>query len=252
MRNIKLLIEYDGTNYAGWQQQKNSITVQETLARAIEPVVQEPVTVYGASRTDAGVHAFGQVAHFKTTSTILSERLIHAINYYLPHDITIKDAADAAESFHAQFGAISKIYRYSLFNDWVRTALNRDFCYVYGFPLDIDKMRAAMQYLMGTHDFTSFTTKAWQEKNRVRTIKTLNVTKEGKCIYFTIEADGFLYNMVRTIVGTLLEIGRGKMAAECIKDILHARDRSFAGPKAPAKGLCLMEVKYKAAPEKQS
>ena len=244
MRNIRLLIEYEGTQYAGWQWQKNDKTIQETLSKAIEQVVQEKIKIHGASRTDAGVHALGQVANFKTTSDIPSERLVHAINFYLPHDITVKDAADVNESFHAQYCATSKVYQYTLFNNWIRTTLNRDFCYVYGFQLNMDKMIAATRYLIGTHDFTSFTTKARSEKNRVRTIKKLDIKKEGKYIYFTIEANGFLYNMARTIIGTLVEIGRGKIEVESIKDILDARERNFAGPTAPAKGLCLMEVKY--------
>ena len=244
MRNIRLLIEYDGTNYAGLQWQKNAITIQETLSKAIEQVIQEKVAIYGAGRTDAGVHALGQVANFNTTSIIPSERLIRAINFYLPRDITIKDAADVPESFHAQYCAVSKVYQYTLSNDWVRTSLNRDFCYVCGFQLDMDKMTNAAQYLIGTHDFTSFTTRALQEKNRIRTVKRMEIKKEGKYIYFTVEADGFLYNMVRSIVGTLIEVGRGKIAVENVKDILDAKNRNLAGPTAPAKGLCLTEVKY--------
>lgn len=244
MRNIRLLIEYDGTQYAGWQWQSNGRTIQEALSKAIEKVVQEKVTIYGSSRTDARVHALGQVANFRTTSDIPSERLIHAINFYLPHDIAVKEAKDVTESFHAQFCAKSKVYRYTLFNDWIRTSLNRDFCYVCGSQLNMDKMIAATRYLIGTHDFTSFTTQAQSEKNRIRTIKKLDIKKEGKYIYFILEADGFLYNMVRTIVGTLIEIGRGKITMECMKDILDAKNRKLAGPTAPAKGLCLMEVKY--------
>ena len=244
MRNVRLLIEYDGTNYAGWQWQKNDTTVQETLSKAIVQSVQEPVKIYGAGRTDAGVHALGQVANFKTTSNIPSGRLLLAINFYLPHDITIKDAADVPESFHAQYCAVSKIYQYTLFNDRIRTSLNRNFCYVCGFQLNVDKMLDAAQYLIGTHDFTTFTTKALQEKNRIRTVKRLEIKKEGKYIYFTVEADGFLYNMVRSIVGTLIEVGRGKTAVKNVKDILDAKNRNLAGPTAPAKGLCLMEVKY--------
>ena len=244
MRNVRLLIEYDGTNYAGWQWQKNDKTVQETLSKAIVQSVQEPVKIYGAGRTDAGVHALGQVANFKTTSNIPSGRLLLAINFYLPHDITIKDAADVPESFHAQYCAVSKIYQYTLFNDRIRTSLNRNFCYVCGFQLNVDKMLDAAQYLIGTHDFTTFTTKALQEKNRIRTVKRLEIKKEEKYLYFSVEADGFLYNMVRSIIGTLIEVGRGKIAVENVKDILDAKNRNLAGPTAPAKGLCLMEVKY--------
>ncbi len=244
MRNIRLLIEYDGTNYAGWQCQKNAITVQETLAKAIESVVQEKITLYGAGRTDAGVHALGQMANFKTTSHIPCERLLLAINFYLPHDITVKEVAEVPESFHAQYCARSKVYQYTVYNDWIRTSLNRHVCYVSGFTLDMDKMIQASKYLIGTHDFTSFTTQASCEKNRIRTVTNLAMKKEGKYLYFTIEANGFLYNMVRAIVGTLIEVGRGKIMVDHVKEILEAKNRDMAGPTAPAKGLCLMEVKY--------
>lgn len=244
MRNIRLLIEYDGTQYAGWQWQNDQKTVQEMLSKAVEQVVQEPVKIYGASRTDSGVHALGQVANFKTTSSIPSKRLIHAINFYLPHDITVKGAADVPVSFHAQYDAQSKIYRYTLLNNWIRTSLNRNFCYLCGLLLNAEKMRYAAQYLIGTHDFTSFTTSALQGKNRIRTVKRLEITREGKYLYFTVEANGFLYNMVRTMVGTLIEVGRGKIMVESMKDILGAKNRNLAGPTAPAKGLCLIEVKY--------
>lgn len=244
MRNIRLLIEYDGTQYAGWQWQNDQKTVQEMLSKAVEQVVQEPVKIYGASRTDSGVHALGQVANFKTTSSVPSKRLIHAINFYLPHDITVKGAADVPVSFHAQYDAQSKIYRYTLLNNWIRTSLNRNFCYFCGLLLNAEKMRYAAQYLIGTHDFTSFTTSALQGKNRIRTVKRLEITREGKYLYFTVEANGFLYNMVRTMVGTLIEVGRGKIMVESMKDILGAKNRNLAGPTAPAKGLCLIEVKY--------
>lgn len=244
MRNIKLQIEYDGANYSGWQIQKNDKTVQETLSHAIAQALQEKVTIHGAGRTDAGVHALGQVAHFKTGSSIPAERLVHAINYYLPHDIVVKSAVDVPESFHAQYSTKSKVYQYTVLNDWTRSAINRNFCYVYGYALDVEKMADAARLLIGAHDFTSFTTKAIEEKNRVRTVQRLDIRKEGKYLYFTIEADGFLYNMVRTIVGTLLEVGRGKIAGEAINDILNKKNRIFAGPTAPARGLCLMEIKY--------
>lgn len=244
MRNVQLLIEYDGTHYAGWQCQKNDKTVQETLSKAIGQVTQETIKLYGASRTDAGVHARGQVANFKTTSDIPAGQLLRAINFYLPHDITVKNASDISESFHAQYGAKSKVYQYTLFNDWIRTSLNRNFCHVCGFRLDMNKMIEATKAIIGTHDFTSFTTKSRCEKHRIRTVKKLDIKKEEKYIYFTVEADGFLYNMVRTIVGTLIEVGRGKLTAKGVADILDAKNRELAGPTAPAKGLCLMEVNY--------
>lgn len=245
MRNIKLQIEYDGTNYSGWQTQKNEKTVQETLSRAVGQAIQESITIYGAGRTDAGVHALGQVAHFKTDSSIPAKQLVPAINHYLPHDIVVKSASDVAESFHAQYCAESKVYQYTIFNDWTRTAINRNYCSVHGYSLDVEKMTEAAKMLIGTHDFTSFTTRAVEEKNRVRTVQRLDIRREGKYIYLIIESNGFLYNMVRTIVGTLLEVGRGKIPGESIKDILNKKNRIFAGPTAPARGLCLIEIKYK-------
>lgn len=243
-RNVRLLIEYEGTHYAGWQWQKNADTVQETLTNAVRKVLREDVKIHGAGRTDAGVHALGQVANFTTYSTIPAKQLLRAINFYLPQDITVKEVKDMEDNFHARYSAKSKIYQYTLLNDWLRTSLNRNFCYTYGFPLDLSKMIMATQYLIGTHDFTSFTTKALTDKNRIRTIKNLEIKKEGKYIYFIVEADGFLYKMVRAIVGTLLEIGRGKMASSYIKTLLDIRSRKLAGPTVPAKGLCLKEVKY--------
>jgi len=245
MRNIKLQIEYDGTNYSGWQTQKSDKTVQETLSHAIMQALQEKITIHGAGRTDAGVHALGQVAHFKTGSSIPAKRLVHAINYHLPHDIVVKSAEDVPESFHAQYSTKSKVYQYTVLNDWTRSAINRNFCYLYGYALDVEKIAAAAKLLVGAHDFTSFTTKAIEEKNRVRTVQRLDIKKEGKYLFFTIEADGFLYNMVRTIVGTLLEVGRGKLTGEDVMDVLSKKNRIFAGPTAPARGLCLMEIKYK-------
>ncbi|MBM4054870.1 MAG: tRNA pseudouridine(38-40) synthase TruA [Planctomycetes bacterium] len=243
-RNVRLLIEYEGTNYSGWQWQKNTKTVQETLTDAIRKVLQEDVKIHGAGRTDAGVHALGQVANFETHSKIPAKQLLRAINSYLPHDITIKEVSDIEDSFHAQYSAKSKIYQYTLLNDWIRTSLNRNFCHVYGFPLDMSKMIMAARCLIGTHDFTSFTTKAFADKNRIRTIKNLEIRKEGKYIYFLVEADGFLYKMVRTIVGTLLEVGRERMDVSHIKNLLMTKKRKLAGPVVPAKGLCLKEVKY--------
>ncbi|MDR4509776.1 MAG: tRNA pseudouridine(38-40) synthase TruA [Candidatus Brocadiaceae bacterium] len=244
MRNIRLLIEYEGTGYAGWQCQKNGTSIQEVLCKAVERTTQEPIKIYGASRTDAGVHALGQVAHFKTTAGILSGKLLRAVNFYLPRDITVKEVAEVPDSFHSQYNATAKVYRYTLFNDWTRTSLDRNFCFLCGFELDMEKMRAAAGYLLGTHDFTSFATKASCKKNRIRTLYTLEIVKKGKYIYFTIEGNGFLYNMVRSIVGTLIEVGRGKKRVDDVDSILESRDRDLAGPTAPAKGLCLMEVKY--------
>ena len=254
MRNIKLLIEYEGTNYAGWQRQNprrgdlastgGHKTVQQTLEDAIEQITHEKVTLYGASRTDAGVHARGQVAHFKTASEIPATKLPCAINAHLPHDIAVKSAEEVPDTFHAQFDAKSKVYRYTVLNESLRCALFRNFCYHFPFSLDINRMKEASQFLLGTHDFRSFQTHVYTKKNSVRTLMVIEIKKENGFIYFLLEADGFLYNMARAIVGTLLEVGRGKITPDEFKRILDARNRRLAGETVPAKGLCLMEIKY--------
>ena len=243
MNNIKLVIEYDGTNYAGWQQQKKEKTVQETLKIAIEKVVNEKITLRGAGRTDAGVHALGQVANFKTKSTIPTRKLVQAINFYLPKDIVVKSIKKVSEKFHSQYSAKSKIYRYTILNNNIGSAINRNSCYHYNGDLNIEKMQKASKTLIGRHDFSVFKSKS-DNKNNIRTIKRLEIKKKGKYLLFTIEADGFLYKMVRSIVGTLLGVGREKMTIKEFKRVLKSRSRPLAGATVPARGLCLLRVKY--------
>ncbi|MCP5003384.1 MAG: tRNA pseudouridine(38-40) synthase TruA [Planctomycetes bacterium] len=247
MNNIKLVIEYDGTNYAGWQKQKNDVTVQETLKQAIESVVKEEIRLLGAGRTDSGVHALGQVANFETNSTIPVTRLAQAVNFHLPRDIAVRSARRVARGFHSQYSAKSKIYRYTILNHPVRSAVNRNFCYQYCVPLNIEKIHHASELIVGSHDFGSFKSKSRSEKrgkSAVRTVKMLDVLRRGRYVLFTIEADGFLYKMVRAIVGTLIEVGRGKISLEEFDRIVKAENRSCAGVSVPARGLCLMRVKY--------
>ncbi|MDR4498113.1 MAG: tRNA pseudouridine(38-40) synthase TruA [Candidatus Scalindua sp.] len=247
MNNIKLVIEYDGTNYAGWQKQKKDKTVQETLKRAIESVVNEEVKLIGAGRTDSGVHARGQVANFKTSATIPTTKLAQAINFHLPRDIAVRSARRVSKGFHSQYSAKSKIYRYTVLNHTVRNAINRNICYQYCAPLNIEKIQQASKIIIGRHDFSTFKSKSRsekEEKDPVRTIKMLEVVKKGRYILFTIEADGFLYKMVRAIVGTLLEVGRRKMSLEEFDRVVKAKNRSCAGVSVPASGLCLLRVKY--------
>ncbi|MDR4503914.1 MAG: tRNA pseudouridine(38-40) synthase TruA [Candidatus Scalindua sp.] len=247
MKNIKLVIEYDGTDYAGWQRQKSDKTVQETLKRAIENAVNEEVKLIGAGRTDSGVHARGQVANFETNSTIPVTGLVQAINFFLPRDIAVKSARRVAKGFHSQYSAKSKIYRYTILNHSVRSAVNRNFCYQYCAPLNIEKIQQAAKIITGRHDFSTFKSRSRSEKtekNAVRTVMLLEVLRKGRYIHFTIEADGFLYKMVRAIVGTLLDVGREKMSLEEFEKIVKGKNRSCAGLSAPARGLCLMRVKY--------
>ncbi len=281
MRNIKLLIEYDGTTFAGWQEQRvptnSSVasthqkdtstphsydndskppatvpTIQSCLMEAIHSVTGERVVVYGASRTDAGVHATGQVANFKTTSRLPVEKFVPALNYYLPREIVVRSAEEVPDEFHSQYHARSKVYRYTILNDPIPRAINRYFYYHYPCPLNIEKLQEAAQFLFGTHDFSTFCTEVHNKKNTIRTIKSIEITQEdptascevGKYLYFIIEADGFLHKMIRGIVGTLLLVGCGKMSPSEFKDVLKAKDRRLAGPNVPAKGLCLVKVNY--------
>lgn len=243
MNNIKLIIEYDGTNYAGWQQQKKENTIQETLKNAVEKVVNEKIVLHGAGRTDAGVHAIGQVANFKTKSTIPPSRLVHAINYYLPNDIVVKSARKVPDVFHSRYSAKSKVYRYTILNNTTAGAIDRNFCYYYNMNLNIEQMQKASKILIGEHDFSTFKSKS-NIINNVRTIKKLEIKKKGKYLFITVEANGFLYKMVRSIVGTLLEVGKDKMTIKEFKKVFKSKDRSSAGATVPSKGLCLLQVKY--------
>lgn len=243
MNNIKLVIEYDGSNYAGWQQQKNGITIHETLRKAIEKVVVEEVTLQGSGRTDAGTHAVGQVANFKTQSNIPIYNLVQAINSYLPKDIVVKSAKKVPEKFHSRYSAKSKTYRYTILNSDIRDAIGRNYCLHYSTYLDIEKMRKASKVLIGKHDFSAFKSKS-DVMSSVRTIMKLEIKKNGKFLVFTVEADGFLYKMVRSIVGTLIEVGRGKMTVTEFKKIVKAGTRAKAGNTVTANGLCLLKVKY--------
>ncbi len=243
MNNIKLVIEYDGTNYAGWQQQKKETTVQETLKIAVEKVVNERIMLRGSGRTDAGAHALGQVANFKTKSTIPTSKLVQAINFYLPKDIVVKSTRKVSEKFQSQYNAKSKIYRYTILNNNIGSAINRNFCYHYNGDLNIEKMQKASKHIIGRHDFSVFKSKSNNLSN-IRTIKKLEIIKKGKYLLFTIEADGFLYKMVRSIVGTLLGVGREKITIKEFKSILKSRSRPLAGATVPARGLCLLRVKY--------
>lgn len=242
MRNLKLTIAYDGTNYAGWQVQKLK-TVQETIEKALEKILQEKVKLIASGRTDSGVHALGQVANFKTDSKLFPDNIQKALNSCLPKDIVVKKVEDVALEFHARYSATSKSYRYTILNRKVRSPLDRHYAAFIPYPLDIRSMQDAAVHLVGRHDFRSFQAKAG-EGNSTRTIKSLGVKKRGRFIYIDIEADGFLYNMVRNIVGTLIEVGRGKLKANGTMKILKARKRSRAGPTAPPEGLCLVRVRY--------
>jgi len=245
MRNIKLVIEYDGTNYHGWQTQPQSPTIQEVIEEKIEIMTRQRVHLAGSGRTDAGVHALGQVACFQTSSSIPVEGLWLGLNSLLPVDITIQSAEEVDPSFHPQFAAKRKTYRYLIFNRQAPSAIYRRYSWHLPNPLDMEGMQRASQILLGRHDFSSFQGAHPDTQDPVREIFQAEWSrKEPAFLSFLIEADGFLKNMVRNIVGTLVEVGKGKISAGEFERILAARDRKQAGMTAPAQGLFLLEVKY--------
>lgn len=244
MRNIKLTIQYDGTRYAGWQVQKNAITVQELIEAALRKITGAKTHVTASGRTDAGVHAKAQVANFKTKCPIPLERLQMALNSFLPKDIVITRVEEAGVRFNAQHDAKSKIYRYTIVNNNFIDPFIRKFAAKVFFTLDVNRMKRASRYMTGRHDFKAFQATDDHERTSVRTVKDINIKKEGDIIYIDIEAEGFLYNMARNMAGTLVEIGRGKFPESRAGELLKTKNRKLCGPTMPAKGLCLIEVKY--------
>jgi tRNA pseudouridine38-40 synthase len=243
-RNIKLTLQYDGTAYAGWQYQKNALTIQQVVEEAIESLTGQHSTVIAAGRTDRGVHALGQVTNFKTESNIPTDRWLYALNAVLPEDIRVIDAQDVLPLFHARFDAKGKLYRYIIWNAPYSSALLRNFSLHVARPLDTDAMRMAAQYFVGTHDFSSFQASGSTVRDTVRNIWDISIQTDGKMISISISGDGFLYNMVRIMVGTLIDVGIGKMAVCDAKLILEARDRKRAGKTAGPHGLYLVKVYY--------
>lgn len=244
MRNIKLTIEYDGKCYNGWQKQPNKLNIQGEIERAIYNITKEEVDLIGSGRTDAGVHALGQVANFKTNSEISIEKLPLAINSQLKNSIVIKEAEEVDERFHSRYNAKRKTYRYIINNSKCGTAIYRNLEYSYPFKLDAEKMKQASKYFEGEHDFKAFKSSGTSSKNSVRTIYKAIVKQEGEKIIIELTGNGFLYNMVRIISGTLLDVGLGKIQAEEIPEIIESKDRQRAGKTLPAHGLYLVEVKY--------
>jgi len=245
MRNIKLVLEYDGTNYAGWQRQKNALTVQQVVEEALYKLTGEKITVVGAGRTDSGVHARGQVANFFTASRIPAERFCYALNSALPYDIRALESQEVSHEFHARYWAKAKRYRYSICVRPHAPAIARNYYYHVPDVLDVDAMNAAAQYIIGTHDFKAFQSAGSSVRNTVRTVYQARwIWEPPFYLHFEIKGNGFLYNMVRILVGTFIEIGRHRMPESDMKRILESRDRDEAGPTAPAHGLCLEEVYY--------
>ncbi len=244
MKRIKLTVAYDGTNYCGWQIQKNGITVEEVLNKTLSKFFKEEITVIGASRTDSGVHARGNVAVFDAEVTMPADKISYAINNLLPDDIRIQKSEEVSLDFHPRYCGTRKTYEYKIYNSQFPDPMMRLYSHFVYFHLDEEKMQQAADYLVGEHDFKSFCTPKDEVDNTVRTIYYIKVTREENMVTVCINGNGFLYNMVRIIVGSLLKVGMGMIPPEEIKNILEAKDRTRAGHKAAACGLTLVEVEY--------
>lgn len=244
MKRIMLTVAYDGTNYCGWQLQKNGATIESVLDEALCSLTGESIHVLGASRTDAGVHAMGNVAVFDTEARMPGEKYVYALNQRLPEDIRVQSSCEVPGDFHPRYQKTVKTYEYRILNrefPLPSYRLNTHFTYR---PLDEQKMQRAADLLLGEHDFQSFCAAGAQVKSTVRTIYDLKVIREGELLTIRITGNGFLYNMVRIIAGTLMKVGAGDWEPEHVQDILSARNRAEAGPTAPAKGLTLMKIYY--------
>ncbi|MGI6284213.1 tRNA pseudouridine(38-40) synthase TruA [Neomoorella humiferrea] len=246
MPHLKITLAYDGTNYAGWQVQPevHGPTVQGVVAAAIEKLTGERVCPAAAGRTDAGVHARGQVISFTTSSRIPVERWPAALNSVLPEDIAALKAEAVPPEFHARYSARWKWYRYSIYNHTVPDVFSRRYCWQVRYPLDFDAMADAARYFIGYHDFRSFCAAGSPVRRFEREVLEARLHRRGWFIFFDVVANGFLYHMVRIMVGTLVEVGRGKLSPDDIPGIIQSRSREKAGPTAPAQGLCLERVAY--------
>lgn len=245
MRNFRLLLAYDGSRYRGWQRLGNSDqTIQGKLETVLSRMLETSVEVHGSGRTDAGVHAEGQVANFHADTDMTPQEIQSYLRRYLPEDIGILDVTEAAPRFHSRLNASRKTYRYRIWNTNIPCVFNRKYVWILSDSLSIEDMKDAAKYLIGTHDFLAFCSNKHFKKSSVRTIYDISIVQVGKELQISVTADGFLYNMVRIIVGTLVEVGRGERSVRDIPAILESRVRENAGMTVPPQGLCLMEVLY--------
>ncbi|MGM0125963.1 tRNA pseudouridine(38-40) synthase [Enterococcus sp. AZ194] len=245
MRNIKLTIEYDGKRYLGWQRLGDSDkTIQGKIESVIAQMTGETIEIIGSGRTDAGTHARGQVANFKTETELSVEAMRTFFNRYLPRDIVVKEVEEVADRFHARYNAQGKQYSYYVWNHEVPSALNRNYSFHVAQPLDREKMKQACEKLIGTHDFIGFSALKKTKKSTTRTIRQLTIQEEGDQLHFVFEGNGFLHKMVRILTGTLIEIGLGKLDVSVIDEVLESKVRKDAGETVPAHALFLDRVEY--------
>ena len=244
MRNIKLIIEYDGKGFNGWQKQPNKLNIQGEIEKAISEITNEKIELIASGRTDAGVHSLGQTANFKTNSNISIDKIPIAINSKLKKSILIKSAEEVDEQFHSRYSVKSKKYRYTINNSKYGSAIYRDIEYHFPQKLDVTEMKKAVKYFEGEHDFKAFKASGTSSKSSIRTIYKAEIITNGDRIYIELTGNGFLYNMVRIISGTLIDVGIGKIKPEEILKIIESKDRRLAGKTLPARGLCLVEVNY--------
>ncbi len=244
MKRYRLRVAYDGTEYHGWQEQSNGITIEEVLNKTLSKVLKEDIVVVGASRTDAGVHAYGNVAVFDSNTSIPADKICYAVNPFLPADIRIVQSEEVADDFHPRFVSSRKTYEYHIYNSRIPFPTNRLYSHQVIMPLDVDAMREAGKYIVGTHDFKCFCAAKAQVKTTVRNVLDVRVKENGEEIIVEVEGEGFLYNMVRIITGTLIKVGLGAYPPEHVKDIIESKDRRNAGETVPAKGLFLQKIEY--------
>jgi tRNA pseudouridine38-40 synthase len=248
MRNVRALISYDGSKFYGWQRQAGFHSVQEGLEHALLALTGQSIVVHGSSRTDTGVHALGQVAHFRLDTRLTDDRLRHALNFYLEEGVVIRRLETAPEDFHARFSALGKRYMYVTATTRFRPPFGVQYSHWVPQALALADMRAAARVLVGEHDFSAFASSGSPRRTNVRRVRSLHIIPRRERFALVIEGNGFLYNMVRTIAGTLIEVGKGSLSAADVERILRSADRSQAGPTAPAEGLYLVAVRYAERP----
>lgn len=245
MKRVKMIVAYDGTNYKGWQVQPNGITIEAVLNKNLSDLLGEEIAVAGASRTDSGVHSLGNVAIFDTNTRMPADKIAYALNQRLPEDIVVQGSEEVPSDWHPRYQNSRKTYEYRILNRTFRMPTRRLDTYFYYHPLDVEKMRQAASYLVGEHDFKSFCSNKKMKKSSVRRLDAIEIEENGSRIAFTYTGNGFLYNMVRILTGTLIEVGLGKRRPEEMAQILEAQNREAAGMTAPPEGLFLASVEYK-------